>query len=123
MKKFAVSVLCLICGLLLAGCGGNDMMDDISSGVDSAKNIAESTVDKVSDGAMELVATITGDQAKRVALDHAGLAEEQVTDLDVDLDRDGMTLIFEVDFKKGDTEYSYNVNAITGKIISADKDN
>lgn len=122
MKKIVIFALCVISAAALSGCGKNDMMDDISSGVSSAKDMVESTVDKAADGAKELVASITGDQAKRVALEHAGLTEDQVTELDVDLDRDGMTLIFEVDFKSGDTEYDYDVNAITGKIITADKD-
>lgn len=98
------------------------MMDDLSSGMNSAKDMVESTADKVTDGAMELVASITGDQAKRKAFEHAGVKEDEVKDLDVDLDRDGMTLIFEVDFKHGDTEYDYNINAMTGEILSADKD-
>ncbi len=121
MKKIIISVFCLIFALCLVGCGENEMMDDLSSGMNSAKDMVESTADKVSDGAMELVASITGDQAKRKAFEHAGVKEEEVKDLDVDLDRDGMTLIFEVDFKHGDTEYDYNINAMTGKILSADK--
>ena len=121
MKKIIISVFCLIFALCLVGCGENEMMDDLSSGMNSAKDMVESTADKVADGAMELVASITGDQAKRKAFEHAGVKEEEVKDLDVDLDRDGMTLIFEVDFKHGDTEYDYNINAMTGKILSADK--
>ena len=121
MKKIIISVFCLIFALCLVGCGENEMMDDLSAGMNSAKDTVESTADKVTDGAMELVASITGDQAKRKAFEHAGVKEEEVKDLDVDLDRDGMTLIFEVDFKHGDTEYDYNINAMTGKILSADK--
>lgn len=122
MRKIIVSVLCLALALCLFGCGENEMMDDLSSGMNSAKDMVESTADKVTDGAMELVASITGDQAKRKAFEHAGVKEDEVKDLDVDLDRDGMTLIFEVDFKHGDTEYDYNINAMTGEILSADKD-
>lgn len=122
MRKIIVSVLCLALALCLIGCGENEMMDDLSSGMNSAKDMVESTADKVTDGAMELVASITGDQAKRKAFEHAGVKEDEVKDLDVDLDRDGMTLIFEVDFKHGDTEYDYNINAMTGEILSADKD-
>lgn len=122
MRKIIISVFCLIFALCLIGCGENEMMDDLSSGMNSAKDMVESTADKVTDGAMELVASITGDQAKRKAFEHAGVKEDEVKDLDVDLDRDGMTLIFEVDFKHGDTEYDYNINAMTGEILSADKD-
>ncbi len=122
MRKIIVSILCLVLALCLIGCGENEMMDDLSSGMNSAKDMVESTADKVTDGAMELVASITGDQAKRKAFEHAGVKEDEVKDLDVDLDRDGMTLIFEVDFKHGDTEYDYNINAMTGEILSADKD-
>ena len=122
MKNFSIVLITLVLALSLTACTDNKMMDDISSGVGEAKDMVESATDKVTDGAKELVASITGDQAKRKAFEHAKLAEEQVEDLDVDLDRDGMTLIFEVDFKHGGVEYDYDINAITGEIISANKD-
>ena len=86
MKKTITIILTLIFALSLMGCTKNQLMDDVSSGVNSAKDMVESATDKVSDGAMELVASITGDQAKRKALEHAGFTEDQITDLDVDLD-------------------------------------
>lgn len=121
MRKILILFAAALCALTLAGCKDSKMMDDIGSGVSSAKDMVESATDKVTDGAKELVAAITGDQAKRKALEHAGFTEEQITDLDVDLDRDGMTLIFEVDFEKDGVEYDYDVNAMTGEIISADR--
>ena len=60
--------------------------------------------------------------AKKKALEHAGVKKEDVTDLEIDLDRDGDILKYEIDFRHGNIEYDYDINAITGEIISADKD-
>lgn len=70
---------------------------------------------------MNLMAGITAKDAKEAALKHAGLGESQVSDVDVDLDRDNGKLIYEVDFNSGNTEYDYDIDAETGEVISADK--
>ena len=67
------------------------------------------------------MAGITANDAKQAALKHAGLDESQVTDVDIDLDRDNGILIYEVDFNLGNTEYDYDINAETGEVISASK--
>lgn len=65
---------------------------------------------------------ISEDKAKKIALDHAGLSENDVTALFVELDYDDGVLRYEVDFRQGMTEYDYDIEASTGKILSYDKD-
>lgn len=65
---------------------------------------------------------ITKEEAKSIALEHAGLTEDDVTRLSVDFDYDDGVAEYEVDFHHGGYEYDYEIYAETGKIRSWDKD-
>ena len=65
---------------------------------------------------------LTEDQALAIALEHAGLTEEQVSYLNAHLDRDDGRWVYEIEFRKGRTEYEYEVRASDGKITDYDKD-
>lgn len=133
MKKIIVLALSLIFVLSFAACGRamNDVTSDVESVGDSIVSGAESVVDNAESAvkgnksddsnSMNLMAGITANDAKQAALKHAGLDESQISDVDVDLDRDNGKLIYEVDFNSGDTEYDYDIDAETGEVISADK--
>ena len=137
MKKIFSFLLVAVLGLSFAACGKNDnknnnaggMVSDgmsaVESGMDSVASGAESVVDSakntVSD-TFSITAKITAQEARAAALRHAGLSEDKVTDVDVDLDRDNGRLIYEIDFNSGGIEYDYDVDAATGEIISADRD-
>ena len=56
-------------------------------------------------------------KAKSVALNHAGVSENKAYDMDIELDDEDGRLIYEVEFKFGDMEYSYEINAATGAIL------
>ena len=56
-------------------------------------------------------------KAKSVALNHAGVSEGKAHDMDIELDDEGGRLIYEVEFKSGNMEYSYEINAATGAIL------
>ena len=63
----------------------------------------------------------TGDighaKAKSVALNHAGVSEGKAYDMDIELDDEDGILVYEVEFKSGGMEYSYEINAATGAIL------
>ena len=63
----------------------------------------------------------TGDighaKAKSIALNHAGVSESKAYDMEIELDDEDGTLVYEVEFKSGNMEYSYEINAATGAII------
>ena len=57
-------------------------------------------------------------KAKQIALSNAGLSAKSVRDLEVELDYDYGKMIYEVSFETTSTEYEYDIDAITGKIIN-----
>ena len=63
----------------------------------------------------------TGDighaKAKSIALNHAGVSENKAYDMEIELDDEDGTLVYEVAFKSGGMEYSYEINAATGAIL------
>ena len=62
------------------------------------------------------------EEAKAIALKHAGLTESQVSRLKAEKDRDDGVVKYEVEFEKDRVEYDYEINAETGKILKAEKD-
>ena len=56
-------------------------------------------------------------KAKSVALNHAGVSEGKAYDMDIELDDEDGRLIYEVEFKSGNMEYGYEINAATGAIL------
>lgn len=65
---------------------------------------------------------ITLNEAKQIALNHAGTPEGSATFTKEKLDTDDGNKIYEIDFTSGNTEYEYDIDAKTGKIISSEKD-
>ena len=56
-------------------------------------------------------------KAKSVALNHAGVSEGKAYDMEIELDDEDGRLIYEVEFKSGNMEYSYEINAASGAIL------
>ncbi len=61
-------------------------------------------------------------EAKSIALDHAGVSEEQVAFVSVHLDYDDGRAVYDVEFYSGNTEYDYEINAVNGNIREFDHD-
>ena len=65
--------------------------------------------------------TASGDighaKAKSIALNHAGVSESKAYDMEIELDEEDGMLVYEVEFKSGGMEYSYEINAATGAIL------
>ena len=56
-------------------------------------------------------------KAKSIALNHAGVSESKAYDMDIELDDEDGMLVYEVEFKSGGMEYSYEINAASGAIL------
>ena len=56
-------------------------------------------------------------KAKSIALNHAGVSESKAYDMDVELDDEDGKLVYEIEFKSGNMEYDYEINAATGAIL------
>ncbi len=56
-------------------------------------------------------------KAKSIALNHAGVKQDAVYDMEVELDEEDGTLVYEVEFKSGNMEYSYEIDAASGAVL------
>ena len=56
-------------------------------------------------------------KAKSIALNHAGVSENKAYDMEIELDDEDGILVYEIEFKSGGMEYSYEINAATGAIL------
>lgn len=66
---------------------------------------------------------ITKEQAKKIALDDAGVAAADVYDFEIELDNEKSVLCYDISFEYNNRDYDYDIDAKTGEIISADKPN
>ena len=56
-------------------------------------------------------------KAKSIALNHAGVSEDKVYDMDIELDDEDGRLVYEVEFKSGNMEYDYEIDAASGAVL------
>lgn len=61
-------------------------------------------------------------QAKETALNHAGLSEGDIRKYKAELDYEDGVRVYEIEFKSGEYEYSYDIDAATGAIIKSEKE-
>ena len=65
---------------------------------------------------------ITESQAKQIALSNAGLKEKDVVFVRSGLDFDDGIKQYEIEFYCGNMEYDYDIDAVSGAILSVDQD-
>lgn len=65
---------------------------------------------------------ITPEEAKKIALDHAGLKESDVSFVKTELDYDDGRAEYEIEFYFGQTEYEYEIDASSGMILKSETD-
>lgn len=95
MKTLALCLTTLLCVVLLLGCdAGRQQQQD---------------------------ATITEEEAKEIALEHAGLTEEEVTYIHVEWDGDRPGH-YDIEFRQDRYEYEYEIHGDTGEIMKSEKD-
>ena len=102
MKKISVCILVSLCFAVLGGWA--------AGGVESSASASDSPT------------YIGEDAAKAAALEHAGLAESEVTYVEVKLDYDDGRTVYDIEFYFGNAEYDYEIDAYTGDIWSFDND-
>ena len=62
------------------------------------------------------------DEAKAIALKHAGVSASSATFQKAELDRDDGRLEYELEFRSGGVEYEYKLDAVNGTILEAERD-
>ncbi len=65
---------------------------------------------------------ISADKAKEIALNHAKVSADKAVFEKVQLDKDDGIYEYEVDFRVGNVEYDYEINAVSGKVLDAEKE-
>ncbi len=65
---------------------------------------------------------IDKESAKKAAFTHAGVAETDVFQVEIDLDKEKGVPVYELEFKSGKYEFEYEINASTGEIVKYDKE-
>ena len=110
MKKqmvwFALAAVSAL--VLLAGCAAPEHEASAQAVAATGANAAETY--------------ITEAAAKAAALKHAGLTEADVTFVHANLDRDDGRMEYEIEFYTADKEYDYDIDAVTGEVVSCDFD-
>ena len=65
---------------------------------------------------------VTLEQAKKIALENAGLKANEVTIVKEGMEIDDGRTQYEIEFYKDNTEYDYEIDAATGAIVSFDQE-
>ena len=74
-------------------------------------------------GAGGTATDIGREDALAAALNHAGISQDQVYDLEVKREYDDGRLEYEIEFKTGGWEYEYTISAADGAILDYERDN
>ena len=65
---------------------------------------------------------IGSEKAQQIALQHAGVSESDTRRMEIDFDYEHGMAVYEIEWKVGWTEYSYEINASTGEVVSHEMD-
>lgn len=65
---------------------------------------------------------IAAEKARELALRHAGVAAADAVFLQTKLDREDGKVCYDVEFYCGNTEYDYDIDAVTGSVLGFDHD-
>ena len=62
------------------------------------------------------------EKAKGIALRHAGLSENNISDFRIKLDYENGIQVYEIHFRSGEYEYEYDVDVNSGNILKSEKE-
>ena len=122
-KKYILAAAsAALCLTLMAGCGGAPAAGSTAPTGSAVAPVASPSGNVSAGIAGNSGDYITEEQAKAAALGHAGVAETDVQFLRVRLDYDNGRAEYDVEFIKGSEEYDYSIDALTGEVLSMDRD-
>lgn len=122
--KFRMFTLTLLAVLLLSGLFGCSLTR-MEEQLDTVENRLEQSMQTSNFPATNQTTpqnAITPEEAEAIALEHAGFTADQVTYLRTEYEFDDGIPQYEVSFHQGRWEYDYEINAVTGTILSYDRD-
>lgn len=112
LKLFFVTGLAV---MLLAGCGGNQPAPEPTPAPTPAPQEERANETASAD-------VIGEEQAKEIALTHAQVNAADAQFEKVELDEDDGRQEYDIEFKVNGEEYEYEIDAVTGEIISTELD-
>lgn len=137
MKRKIFATFCtLVFSAMLTGCGtqmGQDISSDISSMMPDTgstpsqnnstsapqQNSSDSSYQSDSQSSTDSQAKITKEQAKEIALKHANIKDSDITDYEIELEKEDGNLVYDISFEHNGKEYDYDVDAETGNITNS----
>lgn len=130
MKKLLALLLVLTFVFSLSACEkdnlksgkGNNSAQSVNNTAPSTDSGNDANPVSTTTSSGQEATLITREQAIATALTHAGINQSDTRDLEAELDRERGGTYWEVDFESGEYDYSYDINAETGAIITSEKE-
>lgn len=132
MKKILLIFTCVLLIFSLTACT-NMSTSDTGSGSMNSGSLSSSLQDAESKISSLLTPSgtnvsnstavaVTREEAIDKALKQAGLKKEDISDLEVELDSEREGVFWEIDFNYKNEEFSFDINANTGEIVSSKRE-
>ena len=145
MKKLSLAAIIVTVSISLSGCtnsgtvsNGNENNIESTTQNSTESNVQNSSesstennnvntpqdnnTNNVQNNIVNNTGDISVDKAKEIALSHAGLSADQVTFVQANMDFDDGIQKYEIEFYYNYREYSYEIDANTGNILSYEQD-
>lgn len=123
MKKTLMIIAMLLTLLMLMGCASTLARPDaVELQPEQAETKAAESAQSVIPAPASTAVLLEKEEAVALALEHAGLTADDVTQLEVSYELDDGIHEYEVEFHAGTMEYEYTLNAETGELLSFEMD-
>lgn len=132
MRRIFVLLFALAMLVVFAGC--DRVEDTIENKIDAIEETLEQAVNDSANALLSPDAApgsytpvdpaqlISPEDAQNIALEHAGVRAEDAVGVHTVLDIDNGRQEYDVEFRVGHLEYEYEIDALTGTILSTDID-
>ena len=126
--KVRLLISLVIGALLLTGCAAGeperaaDAAGDLVRSAAAAVPTLPAAVPTEPDAVQETGAILSREEAERIALEYAGFTADQADGLRIEFEMDEGIQQYDVEFRIGQREYEFEIDAQTGKILSYDVD-
>ena len=97
----------------------SDAIEDIDEDVNENATVTKENESVYSAGTKKQISV---DEAKQIALAHANLTQKDVTFVKTKLDNEDNRIVYKIEFVISNIEYDYEIDAVSGEIISSDSD-
>lgn len=122
MKRLCLASLILIVSIGLAGCTNSDASRNGNQNKTKSSTQNSSGENSTQNSNVNNTGDISLDEAKEIALSHAGLSSDQVKFVQANKEYDDGIETYDIEFYSNGKEYDYKINVSNGQIIQYDHD-